>query len=139
MVFLLCPCFNLNLLECKFTVIILYHVLGIVLISTYWNVNSFPSNCRETRRSVLISTYWNVNADNEIEVEENMIVLISTYWNVNVFEHNAEQNKTEVLISTYWNVNPKVPLHQKALRVLISTYWNVNNCQCLNADMAEQF
>ena len=88
---------------------------------------------------VLISTYWNVNADNEIEVEENMIVLISTYWNVNVFEHNAEQNKTEVLISTYWNVNPKVPLHQKALRVLISTYWNVNNCQCLNADMAEQF
>ena len=63
--------FNLNLLECKFTVIILYHVLGIVLISTYWNVN----------------------ADNEIEVEENMIVLISTYWNVNVFEHNAEQQK----------------------------------------------
>ena len=75
--------FNLNLLECKFgkSCIICIEVNS-------FNLNLLECKCNEilsrlSLRLVLISTYWNVNTEQEIKEFEEKWVLISTYWNVN--------------------------------------------------------
>ena len=45
-----------------------------VLISTYWNVNSFGFWTSNIIQDVLISTYWNVNVD-----------CVSSYYNCKAF------------------------------------------------------
>ena len=74
--------FNLNLLECKCVNHEQYRLYPLVLISTYWNVNTakdmyscieagFNLNLLECKFTVII-LYHALG-----------IVLISTYWNVN--------------------------------------------------------
>ena len=55
----------------------------LVLISTYWNVNTKVHELFVKLILVLISTYWNVNLNDIIEYDVSDSVLISTYWNVN--------------------------------------------------------
>ena len=75
--------FNLNLLECKLRLPPSSVTLAVVLISTYWNVNSRDSALYPNCLNVLISTYWNVNQIHSLSLPDWVIVLISTYWNVN--------------------------------------------------------
>ena len=142
-------CFNLNLLECKSTLIVVSSIHSCVLISTYWNVNPnklkndtvhqwrFNLNLLECKWSmaalkhlfqvVLISTYWNVNCF------ANMIKGTLKGFNLNLLEckwHNKWGlfKIMLVLISTYWNVNlNNTVTNEHIYIVLISTYWNVND------------
>ena len=55
-----------------------------VLIETYWNVNSLPTeSLNSSRVVVLIETYWNVNLVMLARWVTLAQVLIETYWNVN--------------------------------------------------------
>ena len=39
---------------------------ALVLIETYWNVNTSDRNTSEAETAVLIETYWNVNSVREL-------------------------------------------------------------------------
>ena len=54
---------------------------------------------------VLIETYWNVNTALYTALTAIETVLIETYWNVNVFYFGRLRRSYKVLIETYWNVN----------------------------------
>ena len=54
---------------------------------------------------VLIETYWNVNTDCPWLVVKLSPVLIETYWNVNLEKCIVNCKMGGVLIETYWNVN----------------------------------
>ena len=54
---------------------------------------------------VLIETYWNVNSLTALEIINLSDVLIETYWNVNVVSLFLFPHFPTVLIETYWNVN----------------------------------
>ncbi len=55
----------------------------IVLIDTWWNVNSTANCDRLFAPSVLIDTWWNVNKYDEDDNPTDEYVLIDTWWNVN--------------------------------------------------------
>ena len=74
---------------------------------------------------VLISTYWNVNDIMFCLLFAWLLVLISTYWNVNAVVGFLGLRKAWVLISTYWNVN-KVEL----TKVLPKFSFNLNLLEC---------
>ena len=79
-----------------------------VLISTYWNVNSFEYQPVTQPTSVLISTYWNVNKKTASYEEKVKSVLISTYWNVNALnipwaELNESRFNLNLLECKYFN------------------------------------
>ena len=102
---------------------------NLVLIETYWNVNSKIFRFINTPPRVLIETYWNVNCivayfcykvytsinRNILECKycfsryslQQNLVLIETYWNVNISTVIDVTFKGSVLIETYWNVNKK--------------------------------
>ena len=99
----------------------------VVLIETYWNVNTFTFRIQFIGKAVLIETYWNVNLTtpmSSIESAESLnrnileckftslniasvvlFVLIETYWNVNLDKRQKKASSNPVLIETYWNVN----------------------------------
>ena len=103
----------------------------LVLIETYWNVNSLRSLRRLRAWLVLIETYWNVNKRRCSIFRDNKPVLIETYWNVN-------QRRLYDVIKTQARLNRNI-LECKCVlslvrdggvqQVLIETYWNVN-CNC---------
>ena len=59
--FCFCNSFNLNLLECKLSPSVAFHIGAFVLILTYWNVNKKSVKNAVKKYVVLILTYWNVN------------------------------------------------------------------------------
>ena len=54
---------------------------------------------------ILIETYWNVNTNLNISIELLKKILIETYWNVNGVIERLEALESGILIETYWNVN----------------------------------
>ena len=96
---------NRNILECKCDIFYSQRQKQIVLIETYWNVNSLMPEPPLMPESVLIETYWNVNAQRRAVACRELSVLIETYWNVNVVQWNKFAKVRGVLIETYWNVN----------------------------------
>ena len=54
---------------------------------------------------VLIDTWWNVNSDGSICSQFVIRVLIDTWWNVNTFKIYNSSVVVSVLIDTWWNVN----------------------------------
>ena len=74
---------NRNILECKFLCSLCHQVKRLVLIETYWNVNSIFYWSGRQSRGVLIETYWNVNVIEWMLKGIKGYVLIETYWNVN--------------------------------------------------------
>ena len=70
-------------------------IVIIVLISTYWNVNSFIIFRSKQSHLVLISTYWNVNSTEPTSSSSGDNVLISTYWNVNTHSRNVGGSASE--------------------------------------------
>ena len=55
----------------------------LVLIDTWWNVNTLPfANC-DNVWYVLIDTWWNVNYHEYEIIYSQYVVLIDTWWNVN--------------------------------------------------------
>ena len=69
---------------------------GLVLISTYWNVNSFYRSIIGEEEDVLISTYWNVNFDYDVQITQiqhsfNLNLLECKYhWFSNTIERKLE-------------------------------------------------
>ena len=57
----------------------------IILIETYWNVNSSSQNTNDRLRHILIETYWNLNKSIDQLKGYGLRILIETYWNVNQF------------------------------------------------------
>ena len=55
----------------------------LVLIDTWWNVNSFELVQSNTDGLVLIDTWWNVNFRSPLFLTDDCLVLIDTWWNVN--------------------------------------------------------
>ena len=55
----------------------------LVLIDTWWNVNSQTVLINKYKRKVLIDTWWNVNLTSTGYVRRDFRVLIDTWWNVN--------------------------------------------------------
>ena len=53
--------FNLSILECKYVPSTHFRPGASLLISPYWNVNSFSGIGAMYKRLLLISPYWNVN------------------------------------------------------------------------------
>ena len=121
----------------------------IILIETYWNVNSSSQNTNDRLRHILIETYWNVN-----KFSKNCIVT-QDYINRDILECKSElisyasSIHIQILIETYWNVNNfnrpfmnRISAHinrdilecksfcsstdRRAAMILIETYWNVN-------------
>ena len=60
-------------------------VTDIVLIDTWWNVNSYILQSSSAHCPVLIDTWWNVNSFIRIQCQMWLMVLIDTWWNVNYF------------------------------------------------------
>ena len=58
--------------------------LSVVLIDTWWNVNSASVFSVTIKVMVLIDTWWNVNLQEQKNYIKKVIVLIDTWWNVNV-------------------------------------------------------
>ena len=54
---------------------------------------------------VLIDTWWNVNTELQKSPNANAIVLIDTWWNVNSLLSVTAAMSAKVLIDTWWNVN----------------------------------
>ena len=67
--------------ECISSFCCVYFV--VVLIDTWWNVNTFRIVNRDIVSKVLIDTWWNVNKVRAKVFEEGKAVLIDTWWNVN--------------------------------------------------------
>ena len=110
---------------------------------------------------VLIDTWWNVNSTWEWEENGGCLVLIDTWWNVNYISFqlylprigfNRYMVECEsrflnrifyhflVLIDTWWNVNIQALLpEQKNYIVLIDTWWNVNHLEEINRHDLEVF
>ena len=100
---------------------------NIVLIDTWWNVNS-SSGYRSKTRVFSFNRYM---VECECWLDISMVlcvrVLIDTWWNVNVCAGGKAVIRIFVLIDTWWNVN--VCAGGKAvirIFVLIDTWWNVN-------------
>ena len=105
------------------------HILAvrIVLIDTWWNVNTWMRGSHLQEGLVLIDTWWNVNSVLELIVKWNKYrfnrymvecellkvswsisggcVLIDTWWNVNINFSGKMAQMSTVLIDTWWNVN----------------------------------
>ena len=77
----------------------------LVLIDTWWNVNSGFSSDASTVILVLIDTWWNVNDERLTKRVYTLDVLIDTWWNVNYIQQSKILNPNKVLIDTWWNVN----------------------------------
>ena len=58
-------CINRNILECKSIRQVQKVSRKLVLIETYWNVNSLVVFLCPFSTCVLIETYWNVNKNSE--------------------------------------------------------------------------
>ena len=56
----------------------------LVLIDTWWNVNSYVNDTKESPKNVLIDTWWNVNEEGHKVYYFTPDVLIDTWWNVNL-------------------------------------------------------
>ena len=56
----------------------------IILIETYWNVNSVLPTLYPSVKPILIETYWNVNTGTDGKFSFDGQILIETYWNVNL-------------------------------------------------------
>ena len=54
---------------------------------------------------VLIDTWWNVNTDKSEFYRGRLLVLIDTWWNVNTICTKCNGSHAHVLIDTWWNVN----------------------------------
>ena len=54
---------------------------------------------------VLIATWWNVNTMQQMEQIAKGMVLIDTWWNVNQMPYTVDGYANWVLIDTWWNVN----------------------------------
>ena len=54
---------------------------------------------------VLIDTWWNVNSGSDPALHLLYMVLIDTWWNVNLLYKVLKFQKNTVLIDTWWNVN----------------------------------
>jgi len=54
---------------------------------------------------VLIDTWWNVNSKIKVFQAFPNVVLIDTWWNVNYFLKRYQPFPCLVLIDTWWNVN----------------------------------
>ena len=54
---------------------------------------------------VLIDTWWNVNTQLHSFLTLHPQVLIDTWWNVNTLLHEPLFRTDHVLIDTWWNVN----------------------------------
>ena len=54
---------------------------------------------------VLIDTWWNVNTNKLGAGVDAVEVLIDTWWNVNNFGYLSKPRSNSVLIDTWWNVN----------------------------------
>ena len=54
---------------------------------------------------VLIDTWWNVNSRQQLSYFPEQFVLIDTWWNVNPYTSNENAIGWSVLIDTWWNVN----------------------------------
>ena len=67
------------------------------------NQDHFPRRLR--RCIVLIDTWWNVNTNKLGAGVEEVSVLIDTWWNVNKSWRSCEIVNQLVLIDTWWNVN----------------------------------
>ena len=141
-------CFNLNLLECKSEMQTSAVQKTCVLISTYWNVNTFTIQPFISRLSfnlnLLECKFMSANRScsagdgfnlNLLECKYPLSVLHRLYvcgFNLNLLECKficllIWYSSAIVLISTYWNVNcDKIIFKQLPAYVLISTYWNVN-------------
>ena len=63
------PCFNRYMVECKYRSNNCFQDDRIVLIDTWWNVNSLAIAVTDHDNIVLIDTWWNVNKN----VSVNMI------------------------------------------------------------------
>ena len=61
----------------------------LVLIDTWWNVNSDTVAKGLTDFRVLIDTWWNVNSIFVDTVDWGWFVLIDTWWNVNFIRKSA--------------------------------------------------
>ena len=66
------------------------HYSIIVLIDTWWNVNTFEFLAFTSCICVLIDTWWNVNRARSSSDLALFSVLIDTWWNVNVYTYLAE-------------------------------------------------
>ena len=69
----------------------IYNADGVVLIDTWWNVNSQNSTKRSHMKIVLIDTWWNVNVIFTVTFPFDPTVLIDTWWNVNSAMLNARR------------------------------------------------
>ncbi|EDO58931.1 hypothetical protein CLOL250_00473 [Clostridium sp. L2-50] len=49
------------MVECEFSKPVRYYTFDVVLIDTWWNVNTREQVRKVNRRPVLIDTWWNVN------------------------------------------------------------------------------
>ena len=64
-----------------------YHIqemlTQLVLIDTWWNVNTLTVSVMPDSIKVLIDTWWNVNFIYATIRKTDILVLIDTWWNVN--------------------------------------------------------
>ena len=75
--------FNRYMVECE---LVIFHItLGknLVLIDTWWNVNTVGRLIHLMFVRVLIDTWWNVNSHSSYPASIFYTVLIDTWWNVN--------------------------------------------------------
>ncbi len=78
---------------------------------------------------VLILTYWNVNSEFVGNTHGQKTVLILTYWNVNRYRNAGKLRDSVVLILTYWNVNSLFSIcHSSDLQ---SINLNILECKCI--------
>ena len=76
-----------------------------ILIETYWNVNSGLSNSCPTPEPILIETYWNVNS-----ISLQNLPAFQMHINRDILEckfdlTGSRYDSKTILIETYWNVN----------------------------------
>ena len=76
--------FNRYMVECEYRKLTSYGFTYIVLIDTWWNVNSSSVFQNFYAGEVLIDTWWNVNVSKPVRYYTFDVVLIDTWWNVNI-------------------------------------------------------
>ena len=75
--------FNRYMVECESDFIPFLYIKQLVLIDTWWNVNTRSRYTLKYSYNVLIDTWWNVNKVVRFEISAGRFVLIDTWWNVN--------------------------------------------------------